>query len=139
MILRWKSVDTLKAAKKQTLTAVEVESAKMIWVRWVQMEIVSELEEVARLEKEIQMLQHFGGLQPQVCHFHIWFMKMEREAVMKEMAVMRNDQKDRIDFGRDCQVLTFMVNQLFTAAIVEKKCAQVQYTVMSWKTTPPPS
>ena len=93
----------------------------MIWVKWIQKESVSELGEMARLEKEIQMTQHFGWLQPWVCHFHIWFMKMECEAVMKEMAVMRNDQKDQIDFGRDCQVLTFMVNQLFAAAIAEKK------------------
>ena len=118
MIQRWKNVDTLRAAKTQSLTAEEVESAKMIWVKWIQMKIVSELEEVARLEKEIQMPQHFGWLQPRVCRFHISFRKMEREAVMKEMAVMRNDQKDRIDFGRDCQVLTFMVNQLFATAVI---------------------
>ena len=41
----------MKGAKKQILTAAEVESAKLVWVRWIQREIVSELEDSAAVMK----------------------------------------------------------------------------------------
>ena len=77
MILRWKSKDSLARAKKQSLTTEEVESAKIVWVKWIQQEIIYELED--------------------------------------SIAVMRKEQKDQIDFSRDCQVLSFMVDQVSAA------------------------
>ena len=53
-MLRWKSKDSLARAKKQNLTTGEIESAKTVWVRWIQQEIVCELEDSAAIEKGVQ-------------------------------------------------------------------------------------
>ena len=42
VILRWRSVSTLKSAGKRTLTIAEVASAKLVWVKWIPKEIVHE-------------------------------------------------------------------------------------------------
>ena len=52
IILRWKSVSTLRSAGKQTLTTAEVASAKLVWVKWVQRKIISELEDSAAVKRK---------------------------------------------------------------------------------------
>ena len=47
VVQRWRSVSTLKNADKQALTVEEVASAKLFWVKWIQKEIASELEDSA--------------------------------------------------------------------------------------------
>ena len=47
-------MSTLKNEDKQTLTIEEMASAKMFWVKWIQKEIASELEDSAAKRKGVQ-------------------------------------------------------------------------------------
>merc|ERR1719334_3090489 len=74
------------------------------------------MEEVARLEKEIQMLQQpqqdFERETEKEVVVSLKNLEMEREAVMKEIIEMRKEHYEKINYGKDCQVLTFMVDQV---------------------------
>ena len=76
--------------------------------------VEDQMKEVARLEKEIFML---GQPQQEVerekdATLSLKNLEMESEAVMKEITAMRKEHYDKINFGKHCQVLTFMVDQV---------------------------